>query len=133
MNAKEVFELLATHATTRLQPAGRGAATAATLRQIGDVAADLPLDIADVRTGFDALAQAIDADPPPIAARRRTCAELALIAEAFDTSGGSRAALATVFDRVASHFEDSGDPRHVSMCDTANREAAELRGSRVSS
>lgn len=131
MNAKECLETIASHAE-KLQPPGRGAAIAASLRQVGELAADLPLDLIDAGTGFYALSQPRPEDKgdqsEKIATRRRTCADLAQIAQAYDLSGGDVQRLAAVLERVAVRFGGSTDPRQDAMAWTAAREAKELRG-----
>jgi hypothetical protein len=119
MTAKECFETLAQRAAEVLTPPARGAAVAASLRQI------------DAGTGFYVLSQARPEDAGDnsdrIAARRRTCGELAGIAQAYDPSGGDILRLAAVFERVVERFAGSSDPRQDAMAWTAAREATELR------
>jgi hypothetical protein len=132
MTAKECFETIAQHAAKVLTPPARGAAVAASLRQIGELAADLPLDLIDAGTGFYVLSQTREEDAGDnserIAARRKTCGELAGIAQSYDPSGGDILRLAAVFDRVVERFTGSADPRQDAMAWTAAREATELRG-----
>lgn len=124
ITANETFRAVAEAIADRLQPPGRGAATAATFDQIAEIGGDLPLTVADLAAGFDALGHARPGDVPAIAARRRTCSEISALISA-GTAGDPRQ-LATVFRRLASHFADSADPRQATIAATAAREAEEL-------
>jgi len=113
----------------RAQAEARAKATAATFEQVGQIAADLPLTLADAGVGYACLSRAAAAEPNNITARRKTCSQISkLIFDDGDrTSGGSPERLAPVFDAVAERFDGSEDPRQQAIATTARREAAELR------
>jgi hypothetical protein len=111
---------------TGLAPEGRAAATAATFRQLGDSAAcDIHLTLADLVAGLELVAASRDGDPPPVAARRKTCAEIAELVKPV-APGGNPECLAQVFRCIESHFSRSTDPRQLAIATTAAREAAEI-------
>jgi hypothetical protein len=126
--AKDTFTSLADLVVGSLQPDGRATATAATLRQLADSAGagDLPLTPADAAAGFALLAPLRDGDPTPVAARRRTCGELAVLLGDFSIFPADPQRLAAVFRVVAAHFVGSADPRQAAIAETAAREAVEL-------
>lgn len=121
MTAHETFRAVAEVIADRLQPPGRGAAIAAKFDQISEIGGDLPLTVADLAAGFDALGHARPGDVPAIAARRRICSEISALISA-GTAGDPRQ-LAAVIRRVASHFVGITDPV---IAATAAREAEEL-------
>jgi hypothetical protein len=137
--ARATLNALADLVVARVTPFGRATATAATLRQIGDLACDLPLTLADAAAGFQRLSFARgEAEPGNVEGRRATCRELAALAlsslpEAQPTESGPVAMevpaprrLAAVFRAVAAELGASTDPRQAAIAATAQREAAEL-------
>lgn len=109
-----------------LTPAARAMHTAETFRQLGDSAAgDLPLTPADLVAGLELVAQPLATDEPaPVAARRKTCAEIVELLR--PVSAGDARRLAVVLRAVESHFGKSTDPRQTAIGATAGREASEI-------
>lgn len=125
--AAVTLDSLADLAAANLQPEGRAAAIAASLRQIAEIGGDLALTAADCVVGFTALAQPKSEDEHGrVTSRRRTCGELASLTD--DAEGGDSSRLAAVLRAIESRFAGSDDPRQKSMADTAAREASELGG-----
>lgn len=132
MNAKECLAFIATQAET-LTPPARGAAIAASLRQVGEIGGALPLDIIDAHAGFSLLSKPRPEDAgdnsEKIAARRKTCGDIALICEGIaGPDHGDPRKLAAVFECVVAQFAGSTDPRQDAMAWTASREFNELTG-----
>jgi hypothetical protein len=106
-------------------PEPRRLAVAATLRQMGEIGGSLALTANDVKLAYHRLSFGRDDDGPKVTVRRDTCREIAaLILE--DDSAQSLHRVVAVMERIAEHFEHSSDPRHISIRDTARREAREL-------
>lgn len=110
---------------TGLTPVERGIATARTFRELGDSAGTLMLTLGDLAAGLTILgAPSAVAEAPPIAARRRTCTEIAALLHPIPHGDPLR--LAAVFRAIESHFGRSTDPRQKAIATTAGREADEL-------
>lgn len=138
--ARETFNALAGLVVRELQPYSRATAIAATLRQIGDLAGDLPLTMADAASGFQRVSIARgEAEPGNVTGRRLTCRELAGLAfmslpESRETESGPPAVeirtvplrLAAVFRAVVDAWGTSTDPREAAIAATAQREASEI-------
>lgn len=123
--AHDTLHYAAEKIATGLAPEGRGSATAKTFRELGDSAGDLPLTPADLVAGLDLVAQPQDAEEPaPIAARRKTCAEIAALLRPVATGDAQR--LAVVLRAIQSHFGRSKDERQLAIAATAGREASEI-------
>lgn len=107
-------------------PPGRAVAIAATLRQIGALAGDVCVSPGDVRVAMLIVAAERGDDSPAVAARRRTCGE---IAEAIDHEPMARPSrYGDVLRAVATALTDSTDPRQIAVAATATREADEISG-----
>lgn len=127
-----VLNELAKLAESALQPEGRAMATANTLRQQAEWAADAGLDVSepDLKAAFAALSLAQgDDEPGPVIGRRNTCGELAGLLEG---EGGDPAACVSLWEGIhasaASAAEAAGgDPRLEAIASTSGREAGELR------
>lgn len=130
--AKIIFHDVAAIVRAGLQPEGRAEATAATLEQVGDIAGDLPLTLADLYHGFARLAASPGIDERgSIAGRRRTVGEIAALIggkAGGTTASASPERLAAALDAVVAALAAAEDPRQRAMAATAAREAAELRG-----
>lgn len=74
--ARASFALLAT-LCARLQPDGRAQAVAATMAELADLTADLPLTPLELADAFAACSIASGTEPKDVQARRKTCSELA--------------------------------------------------------
>ena len=114
---------------TQMVPEARANATASTLEQIIKyVPAELTLrDLADAWSYL--ASQGANNDDPRIAGRRKTCGELAKIADQFTEGIGIDATNATTIDawRIwRDTFAYSDDPRQKAMAETFDRELNEL-------
>ena len=74
--ARDSFALLATLAA-KLQPEGRAQAVVATMTELADLTADLPLTPLELADAFAACSVASGTEPKDVQARRKTCSELA--------------------------------------------------------
>lgn len=128
--AKDTMHRIASLIETNFRPPGRATATAATFRQIGDIAAELELDPQDALAGFMILSRVREGDVPNVTARRKTCENVSdLIVWAthvFPLPPGNPIRLASVMECVVNAFRHSADPRQMTMAETARREADEL-------
>lgn len=132
--ARATLNALADLVVRELQPFSRATATAATLRQVGEIAGDLPLTLADAATGFQRLTFARgEAEPGNVTGRRATCRELAALAfstlsEVLPTESVPTIphCLAAAFRAVYAALGTSLDPREAAIAATAQREASEL-------
>lgn len=124
---------LADLAAERLLPTPRGAATAATLRQVGDLVDGLELLVlvpGDLAAAFAILGEPRVDDPPPITARRTTCRELGVLAQELAAgredipTESPRTVIATWMAAAACMRAD--DPRQAAIAATLRREAQEL-------
>ena len=139
MTTKQVLENVASLVAAGLTPPARAAATAATIRQLGEIASagdELGLSAADVHAGYAQLAAARPGDDARIAARRATCGEITVLIEQgsetipgikWSPGAGDSLKFAALLDRVAEQFAGSTDPRQIAITQTALREATELR------
>lgn len=110
---------------TGLTPEARAAATATTFRELGDLAGDLQLTPGDLTAGLAILgAPSAVAEAPPIAARRRTCSEIAALLR--PVPDGDPLRLAAVFRTVEAKLNGSVGARYRAIAATAGREADEL-------
>lgn len=116
-------------------PEGRAARTAATLREEGDLAGDLPLTLGDAVLALRLLADPLPDDPPgAVPGRRATCAEIAALIQPVPADGNPLH-LAAVYRRVELRLHDATDaqgevdPRRRAIATRAGREAAELEQS----
>ena len=127
MTATATLATLATLAESALQPQGRAAATAATLRQEGEIAGDIPCTLGALKGAFERLALAPQGveESGPVKGRRATCGDLAAL---IDGPAEDPAPVAAVFRAVEARFQGSDDPRQRSIAERAGREAAELGG-----
>lgn len=129
--ASETLEYAAGLIAAGLEPTARAHATAAMFRQLGDSAAcDHPLTPADLVAGLEAVSKPLDLtgeydEPVTIAARRKTCREIATLLRPVP-AGGDPKRLAAVLRTVESHYSRSTDPRHVAIATTDGREAFEI-------
>lgn len=125
--AKTTLQLIA-HSAQALQPSARGFAIAATLRELCELAGDLPLDLADAHAGYDLLCRAKPDDAPAIVSRRNTCYELAQICRAYTEERGDPMRLARVLDRVSVRLAQATmGPREQAIHGTCAREAGEIQ------
>jgi len=131
--AKSTMYRIASYVATNVLPAARGSTIAATLRQIGDIGDNLPLAPSDVCLAYMMLAQPSKGDDPRTQQRRLTCDAIAGVAANlefvnWENPPRSRACerMRAVISAVAEMTAPSDDPRHVSMVETARREAIEL-------
>lgn len=127
MTARDTLRAAAALIAQGFTPEARATAAATTFDQLAEiVGGDLPLSIADLSVGLKLLSTSrSEAEAPNIAARRRTCAEIAALLGAGDGLGDPRR-LAAVFRAVAERYATSVDPRHAAIRTTATREAGEL-------
>jgi len=124
---------LAAETATHMKPEARGAAVAATLRELASLATT-PASMLDLAVGYQHLAAARRGDAPPVAARRVTCAELASLAGAADGENHDPTPqLATCVDlwgelssRIAEQVAADPDPRLSAIAATLLRESLEL-------
>lgn len=125
LTARETLYYAAGLIETGLAPEGRAGADAKTFRELGDSAGDLPLTPADLVAGLDLIgAPSHVSEAPPIAARRKTCFEIAELLR--PVADGDPQRLAAVFRAIESHFGRSTDDRQKAIAATAGREAAEI-------
>jgi hypothetical protein len=128
--ARETLGRLADLARDSLNPRERADKAAATLREVGDLAGDLPLTYDDARDGFAVLGMDRVGDSGPVSSRRRTCEELAaLLSHNYTSTGaGEPRRLAAVYSVVAGLYVGSPDGRRNAMAAIAAREVLELAG-----
>ena len=127
------FHQLADQVHGHLTPAGRATAVAASLRQIGDLAGDLPLSLTAAAASYQILALAQPSDTPPTLTRRATCLELAdLAGQQIPIDGPATSILdrladlshmVAILDHLAKAF---GQSAMAKMAKTAMRESSEL-------
>ena len=123
--ARETLQHVAERIAIGHAPEEHAFATALTLWQIGDVAGDLPLTLADLAAGLARLVSPrAFAESPTTTALRKTCDEVAALLR--PTSAGDPRRVAAVLRVVAAHCAQSRDSHHVAIAATAAREAAEL-------
>ena len=125
---------LAAETATHMKPEARGAAVAATLRELASLATT-SASMLDLAVGYQHLAASRRSDAPPVAARRATCAELASLAGAADIGEDHDPApqLAVCVDlwgelssRIAEQVTADPDPRLSAIAATLLRESLEL-------
>lgn len=112
----------------------RAAAITSTLRQIAEIAGDLPLGLADCGRAYRILGEPPSAtiDDAATAARRLTCKELALIAgwslqdPSLEVERQRVSRMVRVLQEVAQQLTSSEDPRQATIGRTALRESVEL-------
>ena len=136
MTADLTFERVAIYAERTCQPLERGAAIAATLRELAPVVGHLPLSMCAAAETFFVLGrigpQASAEDSPALAARRRTCEELEGALATDDHADGTheerRSRAVAVWATIGTHLRLSAgeNPRLKAMRDTFERELLEL-------
>lgn len=132
--AVATLEGLATYALKSIRPVARGEALAAELRQLGELAGNLPLTLVDVSIAYGLLQRPGPGDDARVTQRRFTCADIARSAGPFANYAWekplmdrARTRMAAVLDALIAGLTPSADPRHRAMGETARRESAELR------
>lgn len=127
----ELLQRLAEGAVDRLRPPARAEAVAETLKEISTLPAlaGQTCDPDHLRDAFYVLGRPIDGEAPHVAARRKTCAELAEsrpLGGSLTGLGMTIAPDALAIWRAIKEIPGE-DPRHVQMRETATRELHELQ------
>lgn len=135
--ARASFALLAT-LCAKLQPEGRAQAVVATMTELADLTADLPLTPLELADAFAACSIASGTEPKDVQARRKTCSELAeLLGRSLSKVAGQRPPTANaqrVWSWIAEAFTAKPDAlpgfdaRAKAVRSTAAREHIELIG-----
>lgn len=114
--------------SSTILPTGRRDAMAATLAQIESLPGASGVALADLAGAMDFLSQPCEGDVPPVAARRKTCAELVGVVGILNASEGHWATkdVTPWFQAQVDAWSTSADPRQKAMAATAARELAEL-------
>lgn len=128
MNSVQAIAAGVREATQRGQitPEARGLAMAATLEQLGGPELEahiIGLRCADLGAAYRALSEGAEGEHPAIAARRRTCGEIAALCPG---DGQITPGVLNLWRAWRDHFASSTDPRHHAMAVTFGRELSEL-------
>lgn len=129
-----ILKNLAVRVEQNLQPEGRAAAMANTLRQHAGWAEAAAVEVSeeDLKAGYVLLSVAREGEEGPIAGRRKACGELAGLLEGV---GGNASACIELWEVLhasaakAAEAVEGGDPRLAAMAATYQRELEELRAS----
>ncbi len=122
----ENFEQFVEDVRSQLQPSPRANATAGTLVQLQSYIPE-DLSLADLASAWFVLAAPQNEDDVRIAARRKTCEELATIAAQLDPGEGDVSVAIPVWREWRNAFVATGDPRQNAMAETFARELRELQ------
>lgn len=121
------FDQLLEAVKSQMQSSPRALATASTLEQLRGL---LPaaVTLADLALGWRMLAQPCQQqEDPATTQRRRTCAELAAIADQLTSKQGNLPGAIEAWQAWRDAFQGSTDPRQAAMAKTFAREAEELQ------
>jgi hypothetical protein len=124
-NASAYLTVLADRAAQALQPEARGAATAATLRELAAIPGLPDIHPSSLVEALIILSQRQSGDLPPVAARRLTCRELSDITPGGTLSIASVSSEALLLWSAFTRLAGEG-PRYDAIRATAQREFAEL-------
>jgi len=121
-----LFTSLQESVRVNVQPEGRANAMIGTLGQLESSVPD-GVTLPDIVKGWQIIAWPREGDDGRITARRRTCDELARLAEVEPSSSSAKAIETWAAWQKA--FEGSSDPRQAAMAATFGRELEELKAS----
>jgi hypothetical protein len=129
ITARSTLDHVAALVERSLSPEARASATAATLRQIGEIGGDAFVTPGILSRAMNILASGRDTDTPPISSRRRTCGEIADLIGHDPMSAPDR--MVPVLRAVAIALSGTSDPRQAAIAATVSREADEIEAWRA--